>query len=455
LVGKKFFYLLDGFSGYNHIHIAPKDQDKTTFTCHWGTFAYRVFPFGICNTLATFQRAILSIFNDLISEGIEFYMDDFTPYGDNFDQALNNMEKVLEWCIATRLHMMMTEGVVLGYYISAYGIGVEPKKVEVILNLATPHTQTEVRSFLGALGYYRRFMEKISRTAAPLHALTGNVGFQWSDKCDVEFAGLKKLISTTPALRGPNWKIPFHISTDASDISIGVVLGQEEDKKPYSIYFISKNLTPAEINYTVIEKEFLVVIHAINKFHHYITGYPFILYIDHSIIKYLANKPITNGWVTRWLLLLQEFDITIKYRPGRENLVVDFLSRIPKIDDSLTIEDQFPDEHLFFITTKPLWYVDVENYLATGKLLAHISSRERKLIVQCSARFTWIDGYIFHTGSDLQIRGCIREDEIYDILKAEHDEPCGGHFEDRQTRHKILQMGYYWPSIFKDANKYV
>jgi len=134
--------------------------------------------------------------------------------------------------------------------------------------------------------------------------LTGNVEFQWSDKCDVDFAGFKKLISTAPVLRGPNWKIPFQISTDALHIAIGVVLGHEEEKKPYTIYFISKNLTPAKLKYIVTEKEFLAVIHAINKFRHYITGYPVILYTDHSAIRYLANKPINNGWVTRWLLLL-------------------------------------------------------------------------------------------------------------------------------------------------------
>jgi hypothetical protein len=174
----------------------------------------------------------MSILNNLISEGLEVYMDDFTPYGDDFNQALNNMEKVLEWCISTRLclshekcHMIMTEGVVLGNYIYADGTRVDPAKIQVILNLPTPHTQTKVCSFLGASGYYHRFMENFARTATPLHALTGNVEFQWSDKCDVEFPGLKKLISTTPMLRGPNWKIQFHISTNASDISIGIVLG--------------------------------------------------------------------------------------------------------------------------------------------------------------------------------------------------------------------------------------
>jgi hypothetical protein len=141
-------------------------------------------PFGICNTPTTFQRAILIIFNDLISEGLEVYMDDLTPYGDNFDRALNNLEKVLEWCIATRLclshekcHMMMMKGVVLGNYIYVDGIRVDPTKIEVILNLPTPHTQTEVRSFLGASGYYLRFMENFARTTTPLHDLTSNVDF--------------------------------------------------------------------------------------------------------------------------------------------------------------------------------------------------------------------------------------------------------------------------------------
>jgi hypothetical protein len=98
---------------------------------------------------------------------------------------------------------------------------------------------------------------------------------------------------------------------------------------------------------------------------------------------------------------LQEFDITIKDRPGRENLVADFLSHIPKIDDSLIVEDRFPNENMFVVTTKPPWYADMENYLAAGRLPTHLSSRERKLIIQHSARFTWISGYLFHKGVDL------------------------------------------------------
>jgi len=180
------------------------------------------------------------------------------------------------------------------------------------LLIPTPTTQTEVHIFLGISGYYRQFIEHYSHIAAPLNALTGNVDFLWTEKCEFAFKDLKKLVSTTPVLRGPNWDFPFQISSYALDTVIGAVLGQEEDKKLYAIYYISKNLSPTELNYTVTEKEFLAVIHVVNKFIHYITGYPVTLYTDHFAIKYLANKPVTNGRITRWLILLQEFDITIK-----------------------------------------------------------------------------------------------------------------------------------------------
>eukprot|EP00253_Pinus_taeda_P035944 PITA_35944 len=282
-------------------------------------------------------------------------MDDFTPYGDEFDPTLETLEKVLQRCIATRLclshekcYMMMTEGLILGHYISADGIQVDPTKIQILLLIPTPTTQIEVRSFLGFSGYYRRFIEHYSRIAAPLYALT-----------------------------------------------------------------------------------------------------------DHSAIKYLANKPITNGRINRWLILLQEFDITIKDRPGKENPVADFLSRKPKPVDVATVEDQFPDEHLFVVAVQTPWYADVTNYLAVGKLPKHLTPNERKQIIQQSTRFSWIGGYLFHTGADMQIRRCVRQDEIFDILKACHDQPCGGHFPDRKTAHKVLHTGYYWPTIFKDAKKFV
>ena len=128
------------------------------------------------------------------------------------------------------------------------------------------------------------------------------------------------------------------------------------------------------------------------------------------------NKPVANARVTRWLLLLQEFDITIIDRPGKENVVADFLSRFTKSNNNIHVEYYFPDEHLFVVSSYSPWYVDVANYLVAGKLLTHFSKREKKKIIQQSARYCWIGGHLFYIGHDLEIRRCVREDEIFHIL---------------------------------------
>jgi len=187
--------------------------------------------------------------------------------------------------------MIMTEGIVLGHHVSAAGIKVDPTKIEVIVKVPPPTNQKGVRSFLGHAGYYRRFLENFTKVASPLFKLlTKESKFHWNDECQVAFDKFKEKLSTAPVLRGPDWKFPFHISIDASDSAIGTVLGQKEDPVTHAIYFISKNLTPTELNYVVTEKEFLVVVYAINKFRHYITDYKVFVHTDHSAIHYLMKK---------------------------------------------------------------------------------------------------------------------------------------------------------------------
>ena len=156
LAGKKYFSFLDGYSGYNQINITLEDQDKITFTCPWGTFAYSVLPFGLCNAPATFQQVVISIFVDISHDCMEIYMDDFTTFGVTFKEAMMNLEKVLVRCQEHNLalnsekcFMLMQEGVVLGHFISATGIQVDPAKIEVIQTLPIPKKSKDVRYFLG------------------------------------------------------------------------------------------------------------------------------------------------------------------------------------------------------------------------------------------------------------------------------------------------------------------
>jgi hypothetical protein len=197
------------------------------------------------------------------------------------------------------------------------------------------------------------------------------------------------------------------------------------------------------------------MVHAINKFRHYITGYQAFVHTDHSAIKLLMNKPVTNPRVTRWFLLLQEFNINIIDRPGKDNRVADFLSRMILLGDNAPVEDNFPDENLFSISTLTPWYENVTNYLLTGKMPQELSPREKQKVIQLSANYMWHDDCLYKTRPDLVIRICVREDEIHDILQACHDGPCGGNFADKRITYKVLQYGYYWPHIFKDDKTYV
>ena len=170
LAGNDYFCFLDGYSRYNQITIALKDQEKTTFTCPYSTFAFRRMPFGLCNALRTFQRCMMAIFSDMVKKFIEVFMDYFSMIGSTFDNYLHNLTLVLKRCMETNLvlnwekcHFMVREGIVLGHCISERGIEVDRAKIEIIEKLPPPTSVKGVRSFLGHVGFYRWFIQDFSK----------------------------------------------------------------------------------------------------------------------------------------------------------------------------------------------------------------------------------------------------------------------------------------------------
>ncbi|GKE49397.1 reverse transcriptase domain-containing protein, partial [Tanacetum coccineum] len=157
LAGNEYYCFLDGFSGYFQIPIDPQDQEKTTFTYPYGTFAYRRMPFGLCIAPSTFQRCMIAIFHDMIEETMEVFMDDFSVFGDSFSSCLSHLDKMLKRCEDTNLvlnwekcHFMVKEGIALGHKILKSGIEVDRENVDVIANLPLPTSLKGIRSFLGA-----------------------------------------------------------------------------------------------------------------------------------------------------------------------------------------------------------------------------------------------------------------------------------------------------------------
>jgi len=174
---------------------------------------------------------------------------------------------------------------------------------------------------------------------------------------------------------------------------------QVEEKFPYAIYFTSKNLLDAELNYIVTEKELLAIVFSLETFRHYITSYQTFMHTDHDAIKYLMNKPDVNARIIRWLLLLQQFDLTIVDKPGKENVGVDFLSRmnLPASEEAI-IDYQLSYEHLFDISVLSPWFVDIENYFVSAQFPPNPPSREKSKIIRKSSPFTWIGGNLFKLG---------------------------------------------------------
>ncbi|KAL4363177.1 hypothetical protein GQ457_04G023060 [Hibiscus cannabinus] len=255
LAGKQFYCFLDGYSGYNQIAIAPEDQLKTTFTGPYGTFAFRRMPFGLCNAPATFQCCMTAIFSDLNEDCLEIFMDDFSTFGDNFDNCLSNLEKVLKRCKETNLvlnwekcHFMVDEGIVLGHKIYSKGMEVDKAKIEVISKLPPPTIVKGIRSFLGHAGFYRRFIEDFSKITKPLcPLLEKGRQFEFNEECTKAFNLLKQKLVTAPIVEPPDWKLPFELMCDASDYAIGAVLGQRKGKIFHPIYYASKTLNDAQI----------------------------------------------------------------------------------------------------------------------------------------------------------------------------------------------------------------
>ncbi|WVZ76830.1 LOW QUALITY PROTEIN: hypothetical protein U9M48_024759 [Paspalum notatum var. saurae] len=301
------FCYLDGYSGFFQIPIHPDDQHKTTFTCPYGTFAYRRMPFGLCNAPASFQRCMMAIFSDFIEDIMEVFMDDFSVHGTSFDHCLKNLEKVLKRCGEVDLvlnwekcHFMVRRGLVLGHIISEKGIEVDKAKIETVERLPPPTDIRSLRSFLG-------------------HALATelptpkDVPFEFTDECEVAFRKIKELLVKAPIIQPPDWNLPFEIMCDAGDYA-ELSLGERKDGRVHAIYYAGKTLNEAQVNYATTEKELLAVVFAFEKFRSYIVNSKVIVYTDHAAIKYLLTKKDAKPRLIRWILMLQEFDVEIETR---------------------------------------------------------------------------------------------------------------------------------------------
>ncbi|XP_027156016.1 uncharacterized protein LOC113756580 [Coffea eugenioides] len=302
---------------------------------------------------------------------------------------------------------MVEHGIVLGHVVLSRGIEVDKAKINVISALPYPVTVRKVRSFLGHAGFCRRFIKDFSKIGAPLfRLLQKDVSFEFNEECKEAFEKLKKLLTSSPVIQPPDWNLPFEIMCDASDHSVGAVLGQRMEKAAHAIYYASRALNGAQLNYSTTEKELLAVVFALEKFRPYLLGAKVIVYSDHAALRYLLTKKDAKPRLTRWILLLQEFDLEIRDKKGAENLVADHLSRILVAEEELPLRESFPEEHLLSINSSPPWFADIVNYLVTDKLPAGWPKAKRDKLKSDAKYYVWDDSYLWKQGADQIMRRC-------------------------------------------------
>ena len=343
LGGATIFSSLDLRSGYFQVPLAPEDAPKTAFAAPRRKLEFTRLPMGLVNSPACFQRMMDNL---IIGEARTFscgYLDDcliWTCGAADIDGGVQRHIRHVEHVISIldranlRIHPKkcefgMDELVFLGHKVSAEGLQPEETKTIAVRQMLPPRTVRGVRSFLGFVGYYRRFVQHFSLIARPLHELTKvGVEFIWDQECHAAWETLRHRVMTAPILKHPNFDEPFLLQTDWQPEGIGAILAQIQDGREHVIAYGSRALRGPELNYAPTEGECAAVVYFVKYFRHYLHGRRFTVQTDHIALKWLMQTKDLTGRLARWALKLQEYDFDIQYRPGKANANADGLSRL-------------------------------------------------------------------------------------------------------------------------------
>ncbi|CAA0827097.1 Uncharacterized mitochondrial protein AtMg00860, partial [Striga hermonthica] len=331
LRGASVFSKIDLRSGYHQLKIRESDISKTAFRTRYGHYEFVVMPFGLSNASTVFMDLMNRVFHPFLDQFVIVFIDDILFYSRDIDQHKEHLRIVLETLRREKLYakfskceFWLNRVAFFGHIVTARGIEVDPSKIEAVSKWDTPRSTTDVRSFLGLAGYYRRFIEGFSKIAQPLTNLTKKaVRFDWSPQCEKSFQVLKRRLTTAPILSIPDPTLEFTIYSDASKMGLGCVLMQQGKV----VACASRQLKPHEQNYPTHDLELAAVVHALKIWRHYLYGGKCEIFTDHKSLKYIFSQKELNMRQRRWLELVKDYDCTISYHPGKANVVADALSR--------------------------------------------------------------------------------------------------------------------------------
>nr|AAV31278.1 putative polyprotein [Oryza sativa Japonica Group] len=331
LKGATVFSKIDLRSGYHQLRIKEEDIPKTAFTTRYGLFECTVMSFGLTNAPAFFMNLMNKVCMEYLDKFVVVFIDDILIYSRTKEEHKEHLRLALEklrehqlYAKFSKCEFWLSEVKFLGHVISAGGVAVDPSNVESVTNWKQPKTVSEIRSFLGLAGYYRRFIENFSKIAKPMtRLLQKDVKYKWSEECEQSFQELKNRLISAPILILPDPKKGFQVYCDASKLGLGCVLMQDGKVVAYA----SRQLRPHEKNYPTHDLQLAAVVHALKIWRHYLFGTRTEVYTDHKSLKYIFTQPDLNMRQRRWLELIKDYDMGIHYHPGKANVVADALSR--------------------------------------------------------------------------------------------------------------------------------
>lgn len=473
LQGSVWFSTIDLKQGFHQIAIHQDSIEKTAFSTQRGHYEYVRLPFGLKNSPAYFNRVMMSALGDL--KFVELYVDDIIIHSQDFESHLDHIRTVLERVVKYNLKANPKKSVlfkkkikILGHVVTNNKVTLDTDKVNTIQKWKSPTNVSQLRSALGLLGYYRRFVKDFSKIAEPMNKLLkkGEV-WNWSEDCEKAFQTLRLKMLSYPVLRLPDAERRFYLITDASASGLSAILSQrDDDGADYAVNFASRSTSVPEKKYSPTQLECLALKWGMFYFRPYLYGREFTVITDHVALKWLTSMRNPSGALTRWALYLQSFDFVVEHRAGKIHQNADALSRYGYENDGHTNsvnvlaieeedrmeEDLLEDEEIATQSFDPYEDAILLEYLRTQKLANGSGNKTRNRVIRTARKFCVIDDDIFYIDPNNpgQLRLVPPIKDRKNIVALQH---LNGHFGALECYNKLKEK-YFWRKMMVDITKY-
>jgi len=444
LHGAKWFTKIDMAQGYHQLRVREEDVHKTAFRTRYGHFEFLVLPFGLCSAPASFMRLMHHIFDDLLDQCVVIFIDDVLIYSRTKDEHDKHVRMVLDrlrqhslFAKLSKCSFFKPEVEFLGFVVGRHGVGMEQAKIKAVLDWPAPENRKQLMSFLGLANYYRKFIKDHAAICAPLTELLRlDVPYQWGEREQQAFDDLKAAMTKGPVLATPDPEKGYTLYTDASDYAVGAVLMQEQSGEQRTIAFESAKLNATQRRWPTHEKELYAIKHALEKWRCYLLGRPTVVFTDHCSLKYFLGQPTLTNKQIRWMEFISAFDLDIRYKPGKDNVVADAMSR--RWDHMLGVVTLVePDTQLHDAIREAYQHDDFFNdigdnadYLQEDGLWYYIKDGSKRLCMPADKR--------------------LRQQ----IVEEHHDAIIYGHGGMDKTAESVVR-NYYWPHMHNSIQEFV